>query len=86
MMRIPRLGYLQFIYDDGNTTNSHNLGRADIQRRVKTIMYHYNDKIKARFEELGKEDWAYNESPNDPLSVASRFGDQEGYVNEIYQI
>lgn len=86
MMRIPRLGYLQFIYDDGNTTNSHNLGRADIQRRVKTIMYHYNDKIKARFEELGKEDWAYNESPNDPLSVASRFGDQEGYVNEIYQL
>ena len=86
MMRIPRLGYLQFIYDDGNTTNSHNLGRADIQRRVKTIMYHYNDRIKARFEELGKEDWAYNESPNDPLSVASRFGDQEGYVNEIYQL
>jgi glycosyltransferase involved in cell wall biosynthesis len=86
MMRIPRLGYLQFIYDDGNTTNSHNLGRADIQRRVKTIMYHYNDKIKARFEELGKEDWAYNESPNDPLSVVSRFGDQEGYVNEIYQL
>jgi glycosyltransferase involved in cell wall biosynthesis len=86
MMRIPRLGYLQFIYDDGNTTNSHNLGRADIQRRVKTIMYHYNDRIKARFEELGKEDWAYNESPNDPLSVASRFDDQEGYVNEIYQL
>jgi glycosyltransferase involved in cell wall biosynthesis len=86
MMRIPRLGYLQFIYDDGNTTNSHNLGRADIQRRVKTIMYHYNDRIKARFEELGKEDWAYNESPNDPLSVASRFEDQEGYVNEIYQL
>lgn len=86
MMRIPRLGYLQFIYDDGNTTNSHNLGRADIQRRVKTIMYHYNDRIKARFEELGKEDWAYNESPNDPLSVTSRFDDQEGYVNEIYQL
>lgn len=86
MMRIPRLGYLQFIYDDGNTTNSHNLGRADIQRRVKTIMYHYNEKIKARFEELGKEDWAYNESPNDPLSVQSRFGDQEGYVNQIYQL
>jgi len=86
MMRIPRLGYLQFIYDDGNTTNSHNLGRADIQRRVKTIMYHYNDRIKSRFEELGKEDWAYNESPNDPLSVVSRFGDQEGYVNEIYQL
>jgi glycosyltransferase involved in cell wall biosynthesis len=86
MMRIPRLGYLQFIYDDGNTTNSHNLGRADIQRRVRTIMYHYNERIKARFEELGKEDWAYNESPNDPLSVESRFGDQEGYVNEIYEL
>jgi glycosyltransferase involved in cell wall biosynthesis len=86
MMRIPRLGYLQFIYDDGNTTNSHNLGRADIQRRVKTIMYHYNEQIKARFEELGKEDWAYNESPNNPLSVESRFGDQEGYVNEIYEL
>lgn len=86
MMRIPRLGYLQFIYDDGNTTNSHNLARADIQRRVRTIMWFYNEKIKARFEELGQEDWAYTESPNDPLAAESRFGDDEGYVNKIYEL
>ena len=86
MMRIPRLGYLQFIYDDGITTNSHNLARADIQRRVKTIMWFYNEKIKSRFEELGQKDWAYEETPNDPIATPSKFGEDEGYVNEIYQL
>lgn len=86
MMRIPRLGYLQFIYDNGNTTNSHNLARADIQRRVKTIMWHYNEQIKSRFEELGQKDWAYEENPNDPIGTPSKFGEDEGYVNEIYQL
>lgn len=86
MVRIPRLGYLQFIYNNGNVMNSHDLARKDIQRRVRSIMWHYNEQIKSRFEELGFTDWAYEENPNDPLSTPSRFGAQEGYVNEIYKL
>ena len=86
MVRIPRLGYLQFIYNNGNVMNSHDLSRKDIQRRVRSIAWHYKEQIKNRFEELGYKDWAYDENPNDPLSVPSRFGPEEGYVNEIFKI
>jgi glycosyltransferase involved in cell wall biosynthesis len=82
MMRIPKLGYLQFMHSS-NTTD---VSRKDIQRRVRTIMYYYNDKIAERFKELGVEDYVYNENPNSPLSVESRFGDQENYVNKIYKL
>lgn len=86
MVRIPRLGYLQFIYNNGSVMNSHDLARKDIQRRVRSIAWHYNEKIKNRFEELGYKDWAYEENPNNPLNTPSKFGEEEGYVNEIYKI
>ena len=82
--KIPKIGYIQFIYNNHSGQNTHDLSRADIQRRVRSIMYHYNDKIAKRFEELGVEDWAYNGNPNNPLAVESRFGDGENYVNYIY--
>ena len=82
MMHIPKLCYLQFIH----SSNSHDLSRRDIQRRVRTIMYHYNERIAERFKELGVEDYVYNENPNMPLNVESRFGDQENYVNKIYKL
>jgi glycosyltransferase involved in cell wall biosynthesis len=82
MMRIPKLGYLQFIH----STNTTDLSRKDIQRRVRTIMYHYNDQIAKRFEELGVEDYVYNENKQYPLDVTSRFGKDENYVNKIYQL
>jgi hypothetical protein len=47
-------------------------------------MYHYNDRIAKRFEELGVEDWAYNENPHNPLWTESRFDEGENYVNYIY--
>lgn len=81
MCGIRNLGYIQFMHDGSETTNTQDIARADIQRRVKTIMYHYNEQIASRFEELGVEDWAYKENPDDPLAVESRFGDEEGYVN-----
>lgn len=83
-VKIPKLGYIQFIYNNGTEMNTHDLSRADIQRRVRTIMYHYNDRIAKRFEELGVEDWAYKTNPNSPLDVDSRFGPAEGAVNFIY--
>jgi O-antigen biosynthesis protein len=82
--KIPKIGYIQFIYNNHSGQNTHDLSRADIQRRVRSIMYHYNDRIAKRFEELGVEDWAYNGNPNNPLAVESRFGDGENYVNCIY--
>lgn len=84
-VKIPKLGYIQFIYNNGNEVNTHDLSRADIQRRVRTIMYYYNDKIAERFEQLGVEDWAYKLNPNSPLDVESKFGTQENFVNYIYQ-
>ena len=83
-MRIPKLLYVQFFYNDGNEMNTQDLTRQDIQRRVKTIARIYNDAIKRRFEELGKEDWAYNEIAELALDMPSRYGEAEGYVNETF--
>jgi hypothetical protein len=75
-VKVKRGCYFQFYHGE----NSQDRTRADIQRRVRTISYFYRDKIKARFEELGKHDWAYEEHT---LSTP-KFGDEEGYVNYIY--
>jgi hypothetical protein len=47
-------------------------------------MYHYNERINERFKQLGFEDYCYDENKDDPLSVESRFGVHERYVNKIY--
>lgn len=83
MLKIPKLEYLQFIHNDGG--NTHNISRADIQRRVRTISDYYNIKIRDRFEELGLVDWAYMSNPKNPTWCDSRFGDEEGFVNLIFK-
>lgn len=83
-VKIPKLGYLQYIYNNPNGRNTHDLSRADIQRRVRSIMYFYNDAISERFKELGMIDYAYKENENNPLNVESRFGKDENHVNYIY--
>lgn len=83
--KIPKLAYLQMIYNNELSQNTHNLSRQDIQRRTKSIQMFYNKQINARFKELGFKDWAYEHSPNDPLSAPSKFGDEEGFVNIIYE-
>ena len=67
--KIPKLSYIQFLYNNQGGRNTHDLSRADIQRRVRTIAQYYNEQINARFIELGIEDWAYNESPDYPISA-----------------
>jgi glycosyltransferase involved in cell wall biosynthesis len=84
MCKIAELGYIQFIHDSGDAQNSHDIARKDIQRRVKTIREHYNDDIANRFEELGVEDYPYKLNKMDTLDVKSRFGDDENYLNYIY--
>ena len=82
--KIPKLGYIQFLYNNESGQNTHDLSRADIQRRVRTIASFYNDQIKDRFEELGLEDWAYNENPENPLSASPRHGALEMVANITY--
>lgn len=82
--KIPKLGYLQFLYNNANGQNTHNLSRADIQRRVRTISYYYNEQIKKRFDELELKDWAYDENPYAPLNTVSRFNKEEMAANIIY--
>ena len=82
MMRIPKLCYLQYMHSS-NTTD---VSRKDIQRRVRTIMYYYNDKIAERFAKLGVEDYVYKENKESPLSVESRFGSYENFVNETFEM
>lgn len=84
MVKIPKIGYVQFIYNENGKANSHELARADIQRRVRTISNHYNEEINKRFKKLGLIDWAYQENPQYPLYVESKFGVDENYANLIY--
>lgn len=84
MVKIPKLGYIQFLHFKGDEQNSHDIARADIQRRVRTIMEHYNEQIAKRFEELGVKDWVFESKDLYPWEVPSRYGDEEGYVNEIF--
>ena len=78
MVRIPTCCYLQFQYG-GNSQNS---TRSDIQRRVRTISLFYSKKIKARFEELGKFDWAYIENGLS-WNITPLINEEENYVNYI---
>ena len=86
MMRIPKMCYVQFIYNNTSGRNTHDLSRADIQRRVRTIMYHYNERIAKRFEELGLDDYCYRLNPNRPLDVPSNIGENENNAHKIYNI
>lgn len=54
-LHIRKMLYLQ--WNDGNSTVTNNV--IDINRRARAIRDHYNDKIKARFDELGLVDGEY---------------------------
>jgi glycosyltransferase involved in cell wall biosynthesis len=86
MMRIPKMCYIQFIYNNTTGRNTHDLSRADIQRRVRTIMHHYNERIAKRFQELGLDDYCYRLNPNNPLDVPSNIGENENNAHKIYNV
>ena len=75
IVKVQRCCYLQFF--DGN--NTQDATRSDIQRRVRTIAANYSFKIKERFEEYGKEDWAFTDR-------TPRFGNEENFINYIYTV
>ena len=72
------------MYNNVNGQNTHDMARADIQRRVRTISYYYNEQIKNRFKELGLKDWAYDENPTAPLNTVSKYTQEEMPANIIY--
>jgi glycosyltransferase involved in cell wall biosynthesis len=71
-VRIPKCCYIQYYYGQNTQDSNGGATRRDIQRRVRTIAHHYNEAIKARFEELGMQDWAYEYHPQDPLWAPSQ--------------
>jgi glycosyltransferase involved in cell wall biosynthesis len=81
---IEALGYIQYIYNNSTGQNTHDATRGDIQRRVRSIMLHYNHEISRRFYYLGFHDWAYKANPNNPLLTESRFGKKEKAVDIKY--
>lgn len=81
---IDACGYIQFIYNNETGQNTHDATRGDIQRRVRSIANYYNHDIANRFFYLGVKDWAYEESPNNPLMANSRFGEKENRVNVVF--
>ena len=82
--KIPKLGYIQYLRFDGEGQNTHDVARADIQRRVRTIADHYNEAINRRFKELGVTDWIYESGIYDFFEIPSRFGEDEKHVNYIF--
>jgi glycosyltransferase involved in cell wall biosynthesis len=88
IVKVDWMCYWQFYfglnYDSQSSyTNTQNLVRMDIQRRARTISQFYNEKIKSRFEELGKHDWAFERNPGDPRRVDPIYGEGENRVNYV---
>lgn len=81
MCHIRKPLYMQSIYSNKGKQNTHDLSRAEIQRRVRSIATYYNTRIRDRFEALGKKDWAYDYSSENPLSAPSLEGEDEQKVN-----
>jgi len=77
MVHVPALCYLQFLSPRRDQRNTQDVARADIQRRVRSIAWHYEERIRERFAALGLVDWAGQEHPRDPLQSTSRFGAEE---------
>ena len=77
MVHVPSLCYLQFLSRGRDSRNTQSAARADIQRRVRSIARHYEERIRGRFAELNLVDWAGQERPDDPLQAPSRFGVEE---------
>ncbi len=59
MAHIPKLCYIQYMNVGGNTQD---VRRREIQRLVRYFREYYDQKIHARFIELGVDDYVWNEA------------------------
>tara|TARA_Y100001963_G_scaffold95166_1_gene130977 strand:- start:8841 stop:11381 length:2541 start_codon:yes stop_codon:yes gene_type:complete len=105
MIHIPRFHYVQL---DTNIKPKDSMGNKpgrrgfEIQRHVRLMQEHYDEKIKDRFKELGVKDWTWNDElgrsninlyfssnpdyDEDTTELSPKYGDEEGYVNYISTI
>jgi glycosyltransferase involved in cell wall biosynthesis len=60
MVHIQRFGYIQY-HNISSSGNTHRQRNAEIQRLVKYFRHHYNERIHARFLELGVDDYIWRE-------------------------
>jgi glycosyltransferase involved in cell wall biosynthesis len=68
MVHLHHYCYEQYMYNDNTKVSNGGLGwkyHGDIMRHVRYIQTFYSKKIKQRIEELGKVDWAYDDSNPD---------------------
>jgi hypothetical protein len=79
MVHVERLGYIQY-FNDSSSGNTHRHRNAEIQRMVKYFRHHYNDRIHARFLELGVDDFIWREGgrlawemPNPPHTPIANY-------------
>ena len=85
-IHLKKMLYVQ--YNDGNSTVDNN--RVDINRRARLIRDHYDLEIKERFEELGKEDWMWDDELEHSIKDISyrdydRYYENEEFVNYIVE-
>ena len=57
MGHIPKMAYVQYRNESGNT---HQVRLQEIQRLVRYISLHYDERIHARLKELGVSDFIWD--------------------------
>ncbi|MDT5139069.1 MAG: hypothetical protein QOD58_3331 [Mycobacterium sp.] len=57
-VHIPQLGYVQF-YSSQSIGNTHDVRRKEIQRIVRFVANHYEQRIHTRLLELGVDDFIW---------------------------
>jgi len=80
MIKIPKLGYIQY-YQTKGIKNTQDYRRREIQRHMNFILRKYDNEIHNRFEELGIEDWVW-ENGRSNLNIMSKM--DSDFVNIIY--
>ena len=77
-IHLKKMLYVQ--YNNGDSTVDNN--RIDINRRARLIRDHYDFQIKERFEELGKEDWMWDDEAGHSIKEIGYKDNNRYYENE----
>lgn len=84
MVHVRRFGYVQYLNTASGDGNAHRARNAEIQRLVAWFRWAYEERIHARFRELGVDDWLrrgdqpdYDAPAPDPVPIANFLFDGE---------
>jgi hypothetical protein len=85
-IHVKKMLYLQ--YNNRNSTVDNNA--IDINRRARLIRDHYDKRIHERIQEIGFEDWYWDEERGHSHKFqrhtpVKKFYDEEGVMNYIYE-